>query len=172
MQLSSSFCLISSGSAENPVCVISEGSAIFYSSGLYNARIFLPGEVKKYNIAISVFFGNLKLKNCVLLISLTITLLYLLSVAKNLPVISNCCCLSNILLFWNFTDHKIDPNNRFFQKLFRSSRNCSVFCKCLRCDDFLTTSDFKIKHDFLKHFDEGYNDLFEDKPVDTEKRLR
>ena len=25
--------------------------------------MFLPGEVKKYNLAISVFFGNLKLKN-------------------------------------------------------------------------------------------------------------
>ena len=32
----------------------------------------------------------------------------------------------------------------------------------------MTTSDFKIKHDFLKH-DEGYNNLFEDKPVDVEK---
>ena len=67
------------------------------------------------------------------------------------------------------TYHKIDPNNRFFQKLFQSNKNCSVFRKCLRCDDFLTTSDFKIKHDFLKHYNEGYNDLFEDKPVDVEK---
>ena len=67
------------------------------------------------------------------------------------------------------TYHKIDPNNRFFQKLFQSNKNCSLFRKCLRCDDFLTTSDFKIKHDFLKHYNEGYNDLFEDKPVDVEK---
>ena len=67
------------------------------------------------------------------------------------------------------TYHKIDRNNRFFQKLFQSNKNCSVFRKCLRCDDFLTTSDFKIKHDFLKHYNEGYNDLFEDKPVDVEK---
>ena len=33
----------------------------------------------------------------------------------------------------------------------------------------MTTSDFKTKHDFLKHYNEGYNDLFEDKPVDVEK---
>ena len=33
----------------------------------------------------------------------------------------------------------------------------------------MTTSDFKTKHDFLKHHNEGYNDLFEDKPVDVEK---
>ena len=67
------------------------------------------------------------------------------------------------------TYHKIDRNNRFFQKLFQSNKNCSVFRKCLRCDDFLTTSDFKIKHDFLKHYNEGDKDLFEDKPVDVEK---
>ena len=33
----------------------------------------------------------------------------------------------------------------------------------------MTTSNFKIKHDFLKHYNEGYNDLFEDKLVDFEK---
>ena len=32
----------------------------------------------------------------------------------------------------------------------------------------MTTSDFKIKHDFFKH-NEEYNNLFEDKPVDVEK---
>ena len=68
------------------------------------------------------------------------------------------------------TYHKINTNNKFLQKLFESNKNCSVFRKCLRCDDFLTTSDLKIKHDFLKHYNEGYNDLFEDKPdVDVEK---
>ena len=65
--------------------------------------------------------------------------------------------------------HKIDPNNRFFQKLFHLNKNSSIFCKCLRCDDFLTTSDFKIKNDSLKHYDEGNNDLFENKPTDIEK---
>ena len=59
-------------------------------------EFFLPGEVKKYNLAISVFFGKLNLKNCFLLISLMITSLYLLSVGKNLAVISNCCCFSNV----------------------------------------------------------------------------
>ena len=67
------------------------------------------------------------------------------------------------------TYHKIDPNNRFFWKFFQSNKNCSVFCKCLKCDDFFTTSDFKIKHDFLNHYNGGYNDLFEDKPVHVEK---
>ena len=40
-----------------------------------------------------------------------------------------------------------------------------------KIDDFLTASDFKIKHDFLKH-DEDYNDLFEDKSADVEKTAK
>ena len=69
------------------------------------------------------------------------------------------------------TSQKINPNNRFFQetRFFQSNKNCSVFRECLGCDDFLTTSDFKIKHDFLKHCNENYNDLFKDKPIDAEK---
>ena len=45
----------------------------------------------------------------------------------------------------------------------------SAFYKCLRCVDFLIISDFKIKHDFFKHYNEWYNNFFEDKPVDVEK---
>ena len=33
----------------------------------------------------------------------------------------------------------------------------------------MTISDFKIKHDFLKHYNKGYHDLFEDKRFDVEK---
>ena len=43
-----------------------------------------------------------------------------------------------------------------------------MFCKRLRCDCFLTMSDYKKKHDFLKHYNEGEDDLFEDKPIDIE----
>ena len=39
----------------------------------------------------------------------------------------------------------------------------------MTCDDFLTTSDFKIKHDFLTHYNDGYNNLLENKPADVEK---
>ena len=45
----------------------------------------------------------------------------------------------------------------------------SIFPKCLRCDDFITTCDYKAKHDFLKHYHEGQNDLSEDKPLDIIK---
>ena len=64
--------------------------------------------------------------------------------------------------------YNVDTNNRFFQKLFQQSRNCSIFRKCLRCDDFVTASEFKIKHNFLKHYKKEQNELFEDKPVDVE----
>ena len=65
--------------------------------------------------------------------------------------------------------HKVDENNRFFQKLFQPSKNTSVFRKCLRCDDFLTTSNYKVKHDFLKHYEEGRDIVFEEKPLDIIK---
>ena len=39
----------------------------------------------------------------------------------------------------------------------------------MRCDHFLTTSNFKIKHDFIEHYNEGSADLFEEKPVDVLK---
>ena len=38
----------------------------------------------------------------------------------------------------------------------------------MRCDDFVTASEFKIKHNFLKHYKKEQNELFEDKPVDVE----
>ena len=67
---------------------------MFYSS-LYTVSIFSSGSAKKYNLAISVFFGNLNVKQFVLLISLRITSLYLLVVVKNLPQISTGCFLSS-----------------------------------------------------------------------------
>ena len=36
----------------------------------------------------------------------------------------------------------------------------------------MTTSDFKIKHYFLKHYNEGYNNLFKDKTVEVKKTAK
>ena len=66
---------------------------MFYSS-LYTVSIFLSGLVEKYNLKISVFFGNLNVKHFLLLISVRTTSLYLLFVVKNSPKISTGC-------FWN-----------------------------------------------------------------------
>ena len=65
--------------------------------------------------------------------------------------------------------HKIDKDNKFFRKPFQPGKKGSIFCKCLRCGDFLSTEDSKIKHDFLKHYDDGQNVPFEDKPVEIKK---
>ena len=65
--------------------------------------------------------------------------------------------------------HRVDANNRFFQKLFQETNNLAILRKCLRCDDFITRRHYKIKHDLLKHYDEGQTDLYEDKPIDIIK---
>ena len=65
--------------------------------------------------------------------------------------------------------HKIDKDNKFFQKLFQPGKKGSIFHKCFRCLDLLSTKDFKIKHDFLKHCDNGQNIPFDDKPVEIKK---
>ena len=45
--------------------------------------------------------------------------------------------------------HRVDANNRFFQKLFQQTKNSMTLHKCLRWNDFITTRHYKIKHDFL-----------------------
>ena len=65
--------------------------------------------------------------------------------------------------------NKIDKDNKFFQKLFQPGKKSSIFCKCYRCGDFLSTEDSKIKHNFWKHYDDGQNVPLEDKPVEIKK---
>ena len=65
--------------------------------------------------------------------------------------------------------HKVDRNNRFFQKLFQLTKKGSIFRKCLRYGAFLSAENFKVKHDFLKHYADGDSVLFEDKPIEIVK---
>ena len=65
---------------------------------------------------------------------------------------------------------KVDKNNKFFQKLFQPQKKAPIFRKCLRCDDFVTTNEYKVKHDFLKHYDQGQDLVFEDKSLDIIKK--
>ena len=62
--------------------------------------------------------------------------------------------------------HKADETNKFFQKLFQPQKQHSIFRNCLRCGDFLTTSSCKVKHDFLEHYEQGQDSIFEDKPLE------
>ena len=70
------------------------------------------------------------------------------------------------------TYQKVDQANKFFQKLFQPQQQSPIFRKCLRCNDFLTANSYKVKHDFLKHYDQGQGTVSEDKPVDIVKPHR
>ena len=66
--------------------------------------------------------------------------------------------------------HKVDPENKFYQKLVNSidKRNSYLFQKCLRCSELLPTSKFKAVHDFLQHYSDGSQELAENKPISIE----
>ena len=55
---------------------------------------------------------------------------------------------------------------RSFFKTFPTQQKGSIFRKCLRCGDFRSTESFKVKHDFLKHCNDGQNIPFEDKRLE------
>ena len=62
--------------------------------------------------------------------------------------------------------HKINKDNKFFQKLFEPRKKASIFRKYLICSDFLLTENFKVKHDFLRHYHDRENIPFEDKSLE------
>ena len=64
--------------------------------------------------------------------------------------------------------HHIDENNWFFQKLFQT-KNEFLLKNCVRCSEFLTTEKHKATHDFLKHYEDGTDVPFEEKPLDVLK---
>ena len=54
----------------------------------------------------------------------------------------------------------------FFKNFFNPAKKASIFRKCLRCGDFLLTEGFKVSHDFWKHYYDGQNIPFENKPLE------
>ena len=65
--------------------------------------------------------------------------------------------------------HKVNPKNRFYKNLLSVVDNYYLFQKCLRCSELLPTTKFKAAHEFLTHYDEGNNELSEEKPIDIEE---
>ena len=61
--------------------------------------------------------------------------------------------------------HNVDKDNVFFRRLFNQKNNVFIGQKCLSCDEFIPTSNFKQWHDFLKHYEKGKNFADEDKPI-------
>ena len=58
--------------------------------------------------------------------------------------------------------HHVDENNWFFQKLFQI-KDTSVLKSCLRCDEFILNDKHRRIHNFLKHYDDGKTQPFEEK---------
>ena len=49
--------------------------------------------------------------------------------------------------------HIVDQNNHFFKKLFKKQNNVFHGKKCVRYDEFLPNSSYKVIHDFLVHYE-------------------
>ena len=52
--------------------------------------------------------------------------------------------------------HNVDKNV-FFQRLFDEKNNVFHGRRCVRCDEFIPTTKFKLYHDFLKYYSDGKN---------------
>ena len=64
--------------------------------------------------------------------------------------------------------HNVDKNNWFFKKLFIKD-NKAFLKNCIKCNEFLATKKEKAIHDFLKHYNDGKNILFEERSLDIIK---
>ena len=53
--------------------------------------------------------------------------------------------------------HNVDKNNIFFQRLFDEKNNVFHGRRCVRCEEFILTTKFKLFHHFLKHYSKGKN---------------
>ena len=60
--------------------------------------------------------------------------------------------------------HRVDSKNEFFKKFFVEDKNVFYGKRCLRCQEYLPTSRFKIYHNFLKHYNDGET-VVDNKPI-------
>ena len=60
--------------------------------------------------------------------------------------------------------HRVDSKNEFFKKIFVEDKNVFFGKRCLRCQEYLPTSRFKIYHNFLKHYNDGET-VVDNKPI-------
>ena len=67
------------------------------------------------------------------------------------------------------TFHNVDPNNYFFKKLFKISKQRIICQKCLWCIEFLATNKHKRLHNTLNQYSDGKTKHFEDEPIDIKK---
>ena len=61
--------------------------------------------------------------------------------------------------------HNVDKENIYFKKLIRRKNDVFVGEKCLKCDEFIPTLEYKNSHDFLKHYEDGKESIADEKPI-------
>ena len=61
--------------------------------------------------------------------------------------------------------HNVDEKNNYFNKLFANENDVLVGERCYKCNEFIPTLKYKKTHDFLKHYKDGKDITFEEKPV-------
>ena len=60
--------------------------------------------------------------------------------------------------------HRVDSKKKFFKKTFAEDKNVFYRKRCLRCQDYLLTSRFKIYHNVLKHYNDDET-VVDNKPI-------
>ena len=61
--------------------------------------------------------------------------------------------------------HNVDENNEFFKNLLVVENDVLVGERCFKCNEFLPTLKYKKYHNFLKHYQDGKDIEFEEKPI-------
>ena len=61
--------------------------------------------------------------------------------------------------------HNVDKKNRYFEKLMTDKNDVFVGERCMKCNEFIPTSGYRKSHNFLKHYKDGKDLVFEDKPI-------
>ena len=62
--------------------------------------------------------------------------------------------------------HRIDQSNFFFKKLIAGEQNSFYGKSCFHCGEFLTTKVIKNFHNFLKHYEMGFEESIDERPDD------
>ena len=61
--------------------------------------------------------------------------------------------------------HNVDKKNNYFKKLLTEKNDVFVGERCTKCSEFIPTSEYKKSHNFLKHYKDGKEVVFEDRPI-------
>ena len=61
--------------------------------------------------------------------------------------------------------HNVDKENVYFRRLLGKKNNVFFGEKCLKCNEFIPTANFKRSHDFLKHYKDGKELVSDEKPI-------